>query len=247
MNITWKEYKELASDKIESGGSYIYRGQRDSSWNLISSLMRIDIVTSLKDFQDYFNFLLPEVKEKLQAWEGRDWDLTDQLGLAEFVSYLQHNGFPTPLLDWTYSPYIAAYFAFEGINHFNPQCDKVAIYAFDHKAWSEKFKQEYDIAHDRDHVSVLRPRIIGNHKMALQQGCFTFSNVRDVEKHIRAHETNEKSFLTKYYLDVSERPKIITELSLMGISAVQLMPSVESVCKKALEDAIGLNPIFNSG
>lgn len=29
----------------------------------------------------------------------------------------------------------------------------------------------------------------------------------------------------------------------MGISAIQLMPSVEAVCKKALEDLIGLVPI----
>lgn len=33
------------------------------------------------------------------------------------------------------------------------------------------------------------------------------------------------------------------ELSLMGISAIQLMPSVEAVCKKALEDLIGLHPV----
>ena len=42
---------------------------------------------------------------------------------------------------------------------------------------------------------------------------------------------------------MSERPKAITELALMGISAVQLMPSVESVCKKALNDLIGMHPV----
>src|SRR5690606_8186983 len=99
-------------------GSFIYRGQSDSRWTLISSLMRSDLVWSRQDFETYFNFVLPQVKEKIQAWEGRDWDLSNQFGLAEFVAYLQHNGFPTPLLDWTFSPYIAAYFAFEGVNHF---------------------------------------------------------------------------------------------------------------------------------
>jgi hypothetical protein len=29
----------------------------------------------------------------------------------------------------------------------------------------------------------------------------------------------------------------------MGISAVQLVPSIESVCKKAVEDLIGLVPM----
>jgi hypothetical protein len=30
----------------------------------------------------------------------------------EYMAYLRHHGFPSPLLDWTRSPYIAAYFAF---------------------------------------------------------------------------------------------------------------------------------------
>lgn len=244
MEVSWREYKDIVSQQIETQGSYIYRGQSDAGWTLISSLMRSDLIWSRNDFKTYFNFVLPQVKEKIQTWEGRDWNLSDQLGLAEFVAYLQHNGFPTPLLDWTFSPYIAAYFAFEEVNHFDPQTDQVAIYGFNQASWCNTYNQEYDIAHETDHVSILRPRMVGNHKLSLQQGCFTFSNVRDIEIHIKAHEKKaNESFLEKYILKVSERPKVITELSLMGISAVQLMPSVESVCKKALNDLIGLHPV----
>lgn len=60
---------------------------------------------------------------------------------------------------------------------------------------------------------------------------------------IRLNETQERQFLTKYELDVRVRPRVVRELSLMGISAIQHMPSVEAVCKNALEDFIGLVPI----
>ena len=243
MKVSWAEYKAIAGRDIELNGAVIYRGQRLSSWGLVSSVHRTALVRSIPDLKGYADYMLPRVHDALEAWVGRSWDLKNSLGLAEFLAFVQHNGFPTPLLDWTESPYIAAYFAFEGVNHFKPQTEEVAVFAFNQAAWSSTFKQVYDFADFTPHVSVLRPRLVGNHKLAVQQGCFTVTNVLDVEEHIRLNENEQRKFLTKYELDVRERPKAIRELSLMGISAIQLMPSVESVCKKAVEDLIGLVPM----
>ena len=243
MKVTWAEYKSIAASDLELNGAMIYRGQRVSTWGLVSSVHRTALVRSIPALKGYADYMLPRVHDALESWVGRSWDLKNALGLAEFLAFVQHNGFPTPLLDWTESPYIAAYFAFEGVNHFRPQAEEVAVFAFNHKAWTSTFKQVYDFADFTPHVSVLRPRQVGNHKLAVQQGCFTVTNVLDVEQHIRLNESNERTFLAKYELDVRERPRVIRELALMGISAIQLMPSVEAVCKKALEDLIGLVPM----
>lgn len=243
MQISWNEFKAQASADLDSDGAFIYRGQRLASWGLTSTVHRTSLVRSIQDLKGYADFMLPPVHEALEAWVGRSWNLAEALGLAEFLAFLQHSSFPTPLLDWTSSPYIAAYFVFESVNHFAPQSENVAIFSFNQRAWSSTFKQIYDFADFTPHVSVLRPRTVGNHKLAVQQGCFTWSNISDIEKHIKLNETKERKFLTKYELGVRERPKVMRELSLMGISAIQLMPSVEAVCKKALEDLIGLQPI----
>jgi hypothetical protein len=200
MKVSWAEYKQIVATDLELDGAIIYRGQRLSSWGLVSSVHRTALVRSIPQLKGYADYMLPQVHDALEAWIGRSWNLKDSLGLAEFLAFLQHNGFPTPLLDWTYSPYIAAYFAFEGVNHFKPQQEDVAIFAFNHKAWSSTFRQVYDFADFTPHVSILRPRQVGNHKLAVQQGCFTVANVLDIEEHIHLNETEALTFLTKYEL-----------------------------------------------
>ena len=93
------------------------------------------------------------------------------------------------------------------MNHFSPQIQSVAIFSFNQRLWSTTFKQVYDFADFTPHVSILRPRQIGNHKFAMQQGCFTVTNVVDIEEHIHLNESDERLFLTKYELDVRERQR----------------------------------------
>jgi len=236
--ISWEQYKALVGEHIRMRRNMVYRGQRNATWSLTSALHRTPFVRDVGDMLVYINQVLPQVQEAVEAWTGKSWDLSTELGLAEFLAFLQHNGFPTPILDWSSSPFIAAYFAFEGVDSFSAQRENVAIYCFDEEVWIRDKPQSKDVADERPNVSMLRPRIIGNHKLAAQQGCFTWSNVVDIEGHIRANEADDTKYLIKYEIPSELRPVVMRELSLMGISAIQLMPSVEAVCKKAFEDMV---------
>lgn len=247
MKKTWDEYKSIVGQEVKDQSNFIYRGQSNESWLLKTSLHRTGKILTHDDLQVYFNNLVPEAQEKIEAWDGTKHDLSNSNDMAQFIAYLQHNGFPTPLLDWTFSPYIAAYFAFEGVNHFEPTSDHVAIYSFNQKLWAETYIQTYSYDEPKPHVTLLRPTYRGNHKQMLQQGIFWFTNSLEPELHVQAHEINDLKFLTKYLIPVSERQVVMKDLELMGVTAMQLVPGIESVCKSAFETictrlAVGATP-----
>lgn len=245
MEITWNRYKEIVGLEINDRKSFIYRGQSDSRWTLTTSLHRTKQLTSLEDFLYYFQNIIPEAQEQVEAWDGTRRDLSNPLEMSQFLAFMQHNGFPTPLLDWTFSPYIAAYFAFEGVNQFDPQSNEVAIYSFDQQAWFDTYNPINNFDDPTPHVTLLRPTFRGNHKQMLQQGVFWFTNCLDPESHILNNEKENLSFLHKYTISVKERPNIMRDLELMGITAMQLNPGIESVCKKAFESVktrLGVGP-----
>ena len=64
--------------------------------------------------------------------ESEVLDKTNSLSenLYSHMTYLRHHGFPSPLLDWTLSPYIAAFFAFNEAHD-----DKVAFFTYCFKVY----------------------------------------------------------------------------------------------------------------
>ncbi len=100
----WSEYINLIDGKYGSK-EWIYRGQSDHNWKLVSSLQRLD-TPHLNDIE----------KELLRKYKN-GLHLHDNTQLPEdtlsYLAHMQHYGSPTRLMDFTESPIIAAFFAYE--------------------------------------------------------------------------------------------------------------------------------------
>lgn len=105
---TWNEFIKIATSDFK--GKWYFRGVRDD-WNLETSLERNckNWDLSLSKLPRIESILTREFKRSFPRWgEFGPPDPADTIG---WLALMQHYGAPTRLLDWTYSPFIAAYFA----------------------------------------------------------------------------------------------------------------------------------------
>ncbi len=131
---------ELDNGKVyENNVRILFRGQEDCSWALSTTLERKS--NDSFDVLKYFTYVLQGVSE-IESFTNKKWNIPNYPELEQMVNseqsvfnvclpaydyliYLRHHGFPSPLLDWTESPFIAAYFAYINASEKSP-----AIYCY---------------------------------------------------------------------------------------------------------------------
>jgi hypothetical protein len=152
---------------------------------------------------------------------------------------VQHHGYPTPLLDWTYSPFVAAYFAYHRVTKSDvikiPD-EKVRIFIFDAKEWRSRFLQILSTVDRRPHFSLVEPIAIENERLIPQQALSSYTTIDDIESYIEEREKeSQKQFLKVIDLPIGERDLVIRELTLMGITAGSLFPGLDGTCEEVRE------------
>jgi len=220
-----------------------FRGHGCSEWPLETTLDRIQKGMSVSDYYR----IIESVQKHVATCTSEKWDLNTEIKILgfkfrapEFLAYLRHNGFPSPLLDWTRSPYIAAYFAFRDVSSPRQQQEYVSIFVYREFAGKSKF-----VWGDKAHICVPGSNITTHRNHYLQQSEYLFcvkeeskdkwffANFEDVPPH------EGQDDLVKYNIPISEQQKVLRKLDSMNITAYSLFNS-----EPALMETLALREII---
>jgi hypothetical protein len=164
---SWREFADLLECNFfnRPDTQFVFRGHRRADWALMPTLARIpvnNIITS-----DLSNMQLERFKMAVRG-RMKDAALVETGQEDELWSAGQHHGLMTPLLDWTYSPYVALFFAFQKEDSEDErENDYRAVYVVN-KAFLKEYEEETTIR-------VVEPRKDHHGRLVNQAGLFTFS------------------------------------------------------------------------
>lgn len=234
---SWRDYTELLESPFfnRPGVQLIYRGQRRSDWNLMPTLGRLSdngIVTE--------TLAAAQLERFKRAIRGRlsDSSLVDEDD--ELWSIGQHHGLMTPLLDWTYSPYVALFFAFARADSKDEEENSYRVVYALNKSFILEHQQETEIR-------LWEPRKDSYGRLVNQAGLFTFSpydatienklaNVLaddeafEDEELRSASEEDQPDLLARYickiYIRNEERDACLRHLRRMNVHHASLFPDL---------------------
>lgn len=242
IQAKYSEYKVAESSLFPL---ILYRGQADSDWSLTTSLERHSKKKwTLRSYFELIYYLAPEIESfngtswnlnRLSDWEKKLTEEYDAMlpGIPhyEYWIYLRHNGFPSPLLDWSRSPYVALFFAFS---------EKIAAKKASLYIYIERPKAIKSGIVGAPMITVNYPYVRTHKRHFLQQAYYTIATRQEqnnnehtfiAHDNIYSENREDQDILIKIEIDQSVRQEALKKLAEYNINHFSLMQTEESLIK----------------
>lgn len=248
-----EEIRSLNKQKLPM----VFRGQGNSEWPIRSTLERagIDKIFS-KEYYKSIDYLKPEINSLGHHFERNfkekefEHNFSDIRNISfrnfpdiEYLSYLRHHGFPTPLIDVTQSEYIALFFACEDMNEETDA--KVFVFREDFGSAGVSSSPElHKIGHyfesDRRHIAQQSEYLLALQFERVEKHCewlfVPFSSFFERENSGRCEGWKESNIESQSFFEIEivgcAKKEIIAELYKMNINHYTLYLDEDSLIRK---------------
>jgi hypothetical protein len=241
---SWAEFQRLiGSDDLKG---WAFRGQEDASWFLESTIGRI-----LRNFKVHRRMWIEQETRVNRIFRRKAHLFLDRVPAEDddfqWLALMQHHGAPTRLLDFTWSPYVAAFFALEKAK------SAAAVWAMcPPRVWEQMHKdpktgepvptselflgtpgnyRKWYLDNAFPFIIYGEPLVM-NQRLVAQSGTFVVPGVIDcsVESIVATYPRPEQ-ILTKLVIDVSARDDFMNALYSMNVTNATLFPGLDGLAR----------------
>ena len=227
------EYKDVRSP-------ILWRGQKDSSWNLASTLERKKTSVSMSAYYR----LIRRVKPSIETVTEQKWDLATHADVEiycadydryafqdlpgyEYMTHLRHHGFPTPLLDWSSSAFVAAFFAFHNCS----EQSRIGIFSYiERKELIKTWTQSEPL------VRYVGPYVTTHRRHFRQQSSYTLcvqhshrGGLFVPHQSVFNSKNPNQDLVLKFTIPRHEKTKVLKYLDEFNLNSFSLFDSEESL------------------
>lgn len=225
---SWADFKrdlfvELFGDGVFRPGQYLFRGSGQADWQLASYFDRQFAQVPLEQRLTLWDRLIEEWRQRCRD-EGLPASVTEDEGALWALG--QHHGLPTRMLDWSTSPYVAAFFAFRArlLTRSAVRTD-VAVWVLhtDNPVWDGSLG-----------VEVVSPPTVANQRLRNQGGRFTLCRAPFASLEDYAARFSSGVALTRCLIPSEQARVALADLDAMGITSHGLFPDLDGLAGLAL-------------
>ena len=241
---TWTSF--VSAINSPEFASWTFRGQSDSRWGLYSKLSR-----HLLGFKIHLKAWSVQEKRILRIFKRKAHHHLEHLpreeDTFEWLALMQHHGAPTRLLDFTWSAYVASFFALEhstgdcAVWALNPPQINRSSLKLDRKKpvnprkmgpWKAGNLERYFFTERFPIVSIGEPYVM-NPRLTVQKGTFVIPGVLDkpVEELLAGYPDPENTVVKFELVTSSVRNQALKELYDMNISYATLFPDLDGLAR----------------